>query len=299
MSLMTGARPAHPGEDELLRWIDRQLDLEGSRHMRGHLAACAECAARLDTLRERSRQVSSWLAEIPVQLPDPSRRALALAAVERAHARRRWSPGAGGTLLRIAAMVVVMLGVTLSTSSGRGWLGDRVQQTVGPDPGPLGETLLRVFGRGAEAGLRKAPEARPAPVQPSGTVPAPARAPGSPRKAPPAVSASVAFGPPGRELVLEFDNVQDRGLATLSIGDVRQATARIIRAPHGEKLVPTPDGLAVRNSARSRADYEIIVPNRFRTVRVRIAKRPESVIRVTPAKRAWIWTLNLQPSALP
>jgi hypothetical protein len=299
MSLMTGARAPHPGEDELLRWIDRQLDLEGSRRMRAHLGTCAGCAARLDALRERSRQVSAWLTEVPVQLPDPSRRALALAAVERAHARRRvGSPGLGGTALRIAAMVTLMLGVTLSTGTGRSWLGDRVEQAVGPDPGPLGETLLRVFGRGGEARLRQAPNAGSTPVQPSGTVPAPPPAPTRAKPAPPRAAAAVTFGPAGRELVLVFDHLQERGQALLSIGDVGQAAARISRAEHGEKLLATATGLQVRNGPRSRAEYDIVVPNRFRVIRVRIAKRRETVIRVAPAKRAWIWTINLENTAL-
>ncbi|MDB4948659.1 MAG: hypothetical protein JWM27_1308, partial [Gemmatimonadetes bacterium] len=151
MNTTTGVRPPHLGEEDLLRWIDRQLDLEHSRRVRGHLSACESCTARLDVLRERSRTVSSWIDEIPVRLPDPSRRALALTAVERARTRRRMRPtGAVGSLLRVAAMVLVLLGATLGTSAGRTWMGDRVQQAVGRDPGPLGSAILRVLGRDPE-----------------------------------------------------------------------------------------------------------------------------------------------------
>jgi len=303
MSLSSGARAPHPGDDDLLRWIDRQLDLEGSRRLRAHLSTCDDCTGRLDALRERSRQVSAWLAEIPVQLPDPSRRAVAMAALERARTRRRMlSPGFGGAVLRIAAMVLLMLGVTLSTGTGRSWLGDRVEQAVGPDPGPLGAAMLRVFGRGPEAvQLARATEAKSfpapaAPATPPATLEQLRRAKGV---VTPPVAAAVAFGPSsGREVVLVFDNLQERGLATLSIRGSGGASARITRGDRGEKLLATANGLQVRNQPRSHAEYEIVVPARFRVVRVRIAKRQEMLIRVAPSKQAWLWTINLENTAL-
>jgi hypothetical protein len=305
MSAMTGARTPHPGDADLLRWIDRQLDLEGSRRLRAHLSTCGDCTGRLDALRDRSRQVSAWIAEIPVQLPDASRRAVALAALERARTRRRMRvPGLGSAVLRIAAMVVLLLGATMSTGTGRSWLGDRVEQVVGPDPGPLGAAVLRVFGRGPEdVRLARAAGAKslPAPATPSA---APRTTLAELRRAKgvvaPHVAAAVAFGPSsGREVVLVFENLQDRGGALLSIRDVGGASARITRGDHGEKLLATAEGLRVRNRPGSSAEYEIVVPNRIRVVRVRIAKRPDTVLRVRPSKRPWLWTIDLKPTALP
>jgi hypothetical protein len=304
MSLKTGVRPPHLAEEDLLRWIDHQLDLEGSRRVRSHLATCEGCSARLEALRHRSREVSGWIAEIPVQLPDPSRRALALTAVERARTRRRMmAPGTGGALLRVAALVVLMVGLTLSTGAGRSWVGDRVQQAVGPDPGPLGAALLHVFGR-EPARLAAAPgggvheSAAPPPAAPAlaprtlsqaRQAKAPPRDPGPP---------PVAFEPQGPEVVLEFDNLQERGMAVLTIRDVPGATARITSGAAGEKLVATASGLQVRNQRRSRAEYTIVVPMRFRVVRVRVAKRQDMVIRVRPSKQEWLWSINLEDTAL-
>jgi hypothetical protein len=303
MSLKTGVRPPHLADEDLLRWIDHQMDLEGSRRTRAHLSGCEGCSARLDALRTRSRDVSAWIGEIRVQLPDPSRRALALTALERARTRRRMmAPGVGGALLRVAALVVLMVGLTLSTGAGRSWVGDRVQQAVGPDPGPLGAALLRVLGR-EPVRLAAAPAAAADAPAPLAVAPAPPprtqaqarQAKGPPREAAPP---PVVFQPQGPEVVLEFDNLQERGMAVLTIRNVPEATARITSNAAGEKLMATPGGLEVRNQRGSRAEYTIVVPLRFRVVRVRVAKRQDMVIRIRPGKQEWLWTINLEDTAL-
>ncbi|MDB4951603.1 MAG: hypothetical protein JWM27_4252, partial [Gemmatimonadetes bacterium] len=108
----------------------------------------------------------------------------------------------------------------------------------------------------------------------------------------------VAFGPQGREVLLVFDHVQERGVASLVIRNVPEASVRATGATRGEKLVVTGSGLAVRNERTSRADYSIVIPTRYRVVRVRIAKQPDRVIGGGPSKREWLWSIPLNASAL-
>ena len=117
MSFANGVRPPHVADEDLLRHIDRQLDLEGSRRVRSHLSRCEECSARAEQMTTDSREVSALLADLPVRMPDPSRRALALAAIERTRARRRFAPAGGGALLRAAATA----GRLQATSAGLAW----------------------------------------------------------------------------------------------------------------------------------------------------------------------------------
>ncbi|HET6231705.1 MAG TPA: hypothetical protein VFE05_16645 [Longimicrobiaceae bacterium] len=299
MTFTTGVRPPHLADGDLLRTIDRQLDLEGSRRVRGHLASCASCAARLRDLDERSRLVREHVAELPVQLPDPSRRALALAAMERTRRRRSLlgTSTTGGTLLKVAAVLLVFITAAMGTSPGREWLGERVAVFAGPEPDALSAALLRLLHRKPLSDVRAVAADGVAGRGPA--APGPLTAAPKPKPlAPPAPPPPVSFSPEGTEVLLEFETMQAAGGATLHFGDMAGATAQIVSGAGGEKLVALPDGIQVRNSRRSRAEYMIELPNRFRVVRVRVAKRQETLIRVSPGKRDWLWTIELRSSAL-
>jgi hypothetical protein len=305
MSLLSGVRPPHVRDDDLIRLIDRQLDLEGSRRVRGHLQGCADCQARLDALRAESEFVAGWIREVPVALPDDGKRALALAAVERARFRRRpfASAGAGGALLKVAASIAVLVAVALGTTPGRSWVGDRVEALVGPNPGPLAARVLQWLDAGPPPVAAPARGARAALASPGDSAGAPARLgerrPAAPKPATrPLGPPPVRFEPEGPEVLLEFESLQAAGAATLVIGESDDASARIVAGNGGEKLVEIPGGLEIRNRPESRAEYRIEVPTRFRLVRIRVAKNQEMLIRVTPGRQPWLWTINLQDTAL-
>lgn len=301
MSARAGVRRPHLADEELLRVVDRQLDLERSRRARAHLGGCAECAARLEALRARSAVVAEAVAALPHRASDPARRALALASIERAAARWRTSTPAHGTapmLLRIAATVVLLLAFGLGTGTGRNWVGERVEALAGPEPGRFGSAVLRIFGRSPARPTLQAVDAAPRPAGSGGASDAAAPRRLAPRKPAPAGPPPLRFAPAGREVVLEFRSVQQAGYATMTLRNLPDATARISANADGEKLIATPEGLEVRNAPDSRADYSIVVPTRFRVVRIRIAKRQEMLIRVTPGKREWLWTINLAGTAL-
>lgn len=300
MKFVNGVRPPHLADEDLLRHIDRQLDLEGSRRVRSHLARCEECSARVEQMKNESHEISTLLAEIPVRMPHPARRALALAAIERTRARRRFAPASGGAVLRVAAAVALLFLGSLTTQPVRAWVGDRVEGMVGPRPGAVGALLLDWLGRDEAAApvvmaevptISAAPVARPVTEAARGGGEVRARV----RAAPP--PPPVTFVPEGPEVRVEFASLQAAGEARFTIRDVDAATARITDGSGGERMEPRDDGLVIRNHRGSRARYEVVVPSHYRLLRVRVAGGEETLIRISPSQQEWAWTIGLGQTA--
>ena len=111
------------------------------------------------------------------------------------------------------------------------------------------------------------------------------------------MSAPVHFTPFGNYVLLQVDSRQRQGAVAIWVQDTDQAEGQIVAGRTGETLELLPDGLRLRNTASSRADYTITVPTRYRFIRVKIADEPETTIAVSRANRAWLWTVNLASSA--
>jgi hypothetical protein len=305
MSLLAGSR--HVGDDDLIRYIDHQLDRDAMRDAGVHLRTCAECAGRLDGFRQTSESVSEWLSLLADDAPDPARKADALAALDRARFRTRPRLGSTPRWLQAAAAAVLLLGVGLATEPGRALVARGIVRVAGGDPGPVATTLVQWLGeeRMLQQPVLAANAARKSsvPPAPAATTAAPAAAPATGGARPaervkPGTSAPMRFEPAGPDVVLRFDAAQSGGVATLWIRDVGDGSGQAVTHYAGEEIVPTEDGLAVHNRRASRADYMITVPTRYRFVRVRVGDSPEVQIRVSKAKQDWIWTINLQNSAL-
>jgi hypothetical protein len=112
------------------------------------------------------------------------------------------------------------------------------------------------------------------------------------------MSAPLQFTPAGPDVTLVFNSVQAAGTATIWIREVPHANVQAVRRYRNEELVTSPAGLEVRNRPNSRADYMIIVPARYRMIRVRVADGEEVPITTSKSKQDWIWTISLQNSAL-
>jgi hypothetical protein len=281
--------------------MDHQMDRARSRWAAGHLEGCAECAVRLSAMQTRASAVSAWLDGVDEPASD-ERRALAMAAVERARFRSRASHGWGSRpMLAAAAMVAMMLTVAFGTPPGRAWVGSAAER--------LG------IGRPAERNMESVP---PMPVTPGQQAPAtvvadsagpgvqgePAAPTAAGRRArsaglPPGMSAPVRFTPFGNYVLLQVDSRQRVGAVAIWVQDTGQAEGQIVAGRTGETLEPLPDGLRLRNSRSSRADYTITVPTRYRFIRVKIGNEPETTIAVSRASQAWLWTVNLAASAPP
>lgn len=307
MSLLTG--PRHLGDDDLIRYIDHALDHEGMRLGGAHLRTCAQCAARADDLRRRSSLAAGWLSSLDLGEPNPSRRAAVLSAMERARFRRSSSGPMGMAWMKAAAAIVLMLGVGLATEPGRAFVAQGIVRAAGRDPSPAAIWMLERLGQRPKLDRAPLASARPAPP-PAADAPLPAApppaaaAPARPARPPretvkPGMSRTVRFLPAGPDVTLTFDSVQSVGLAQVWVREVaQQASVQAVNGYRGEEFVPGASGLEVRNREGSRASYTIVIPARYRYIRVRVGDTPEVVIHVPKSKQEWVETVNLQTSAL-
>jgi hypothetical protein len=296
MTLTLGSRPHHLEDGDLVRYVDRQMDRAGSRRAELHLTACAECAARLEAMQGRSRHVTAWLGELDAPVPDDEKRALAMAAVERARFRARPHAWASRPGLAAAAMVALLLTMAFGTPPGRAWVGQAVERLGGAFPGQAEpEQPSAPAARGADAVTRPVSNPAAAEAEPPA---APAVAPNRPRRPvlPPGMSEAVSFNPTGNYVLLKFDSRQRMGSATIWVKDIPGATGQVMAGRQSETLVPTSDGLLVRNTGTSRADYTVEIPTRYRFIRVQIGDEPETTIAVSRARRDWLWTVSLTDS---
>lgn len=294
---------AHPPDADLVRHLDRQLDLRTSRQLRGHLESCTRCARRLEELERPSRALREALTALPVALPDDGRRALALSAMERARRRRAVLPSRAW-ILRAAAVAGLVLVVAVSARPSRAWIArgvDRVAVELG-----IPEVSQWLIGEEA-AVVDPAPRRRT--TSSPGAAPAPPPAvdekvvvgraePELRRKVrapPPRESAPVSFTPRGDELVLEFDSYQAEGTLSLWIMDVPSVSAVVVDG-RGEGFQGHRGGIRVRNAEASSARYTVVVPQQIREVHIRIAGRTQARIGIEPtgSSHPWLWTVDLQ-----
>jgi hypothetical protein len=288
-----GPASRHLGDDDLIRYIDHQpLDREGARRARAHLAACAECAARLEAMQSKSASVHAALAFLGEAEAPTYRRAATQEAMDRARFRgSATAPISSRVAWRAAAAVLVLASVVgFGTEPGQAF----VRNTVGRLTGG-GQTAAAPAEQSFE--VEAAPPA-PAAAAPGRVAPPEAEPPARrPAGLPPGMSALVRFSPAGRDVLLRFESQQEVGGVSIRFRDnMGQATAQVVTGYEGERLVPTQDEVVVRNRRDSRADYAFEIPARYRFVRLRVANGPEVLIPNSRAKREWLWTIPLQDS---
>lgn len=289
MKSQAGSPPRHLEDGDLIGYMDGALDLSGHRRAEGHLAHCPECRARTEALRARFSAASGWLASLD-RAPSDQRRALAMAAVERARFRR--PAGAGWDrrgLLAAAASIALLLTVAFGTPPGRAWVGTAAERLgIGARPAAFEEAAAPAPT--AAAAAAESTVADPAAAAPPST----ASARGAPRGGiPPGMSEPVHFSPAGNYVMVRFDSRQSAGAAAIWVRDEPRGTGQVVGGRRSEALVPTADGLRIRNQPSSRADYTIVVPTRFRFLRLQIGDEPETLITISRASRDWLWTVSL------
>lgn len=288
---------SHLEDDDLVRYMDRQMDREEQRLARAHLFTCEPCMARLQARETESASVAGWLSALD-QPPPPDRRAATLEAIQaarfRGYERTLWS---GRTLLQTAAAVALLLTLAFGTPPGRAWVGGAVHALSGDEPGPLARRLLEMLGR-EPARLAQAPADTPSVAPPPAGArvasPKTVRPPRPQATAPaPGTSARVPFRPRANYVLIRFDTRQRAGTATVRVVREGDSWGQVVAGRRTETLEPMPDGLRVHNGLRSGADYVLEVPSVYRFIRVQIADEPETVIAVTQGKRDWLWTVSL------
>ncbi|HET7461386.1 MAG TPA: hypothetical protein VFJ82_09050, partial [Longimicrobium sp.] len=161
MSVLAGSR--HLGDDDLIRYMDHQLDREGQRMMGAHLRTCAACTDRLEGFRQKSALAKEWLSLLPAEMPDPNKRAVALAALDRTRFRRRSVPMATAWM-KAAAAVILLVSVGMATEPMRAFVARGVVRLGGGEPGSAARRLVEWLGQ--ERQLQQpelVPAARPVP----------------------------------------------------------------------------------------------------------------------------------------
>ena len=114
----------HLSDADLIRDLDGELPVDGSREPAAHLRECEVCSARRTKLQARRRRLALLLEENDVASPPASAAVLvALAATRRRHHHAR-------TGLRAAAVLLVA-GALAAQPSVRGWVGRHWVHTSG------------------------------------------------------------------------------------------------------------------------------------------------------------------------
>jgi hypothetical protein len=139
------AEPTTPpvNDADLIRYLDGELDDAGRARVESAVAADAERAARLETLRRRGRRLRRMLTKTDV--PPPPQPPPAFVEQPTARLKSRRSPSI--PLMRAAAVLLVIAGVLTFVPPVRAWIVEQWQRFSTPtESGPLpGEPpLLRI-----------------------------------------------------------------------------------------------------------------------------------------------------------
>lgn len=256
----------HLDDGELLALLDGEADDAERVDLETHLAACAECRARMERYRLRRDRLATLLAGADFDIPAstsltsaptstvdvaneaeaPDRKVIPLrprAAEPRRFVDRPW--------LRAAAVVVLLAAAAAIATPARAWIIAFVS---------------RRWSHITQQPQTPSPRTTPAP---------PVQRPPEPVQA----SAQVRFVPAGAELRVEVAHAQAAGSLTLVSVDGTAASGEVVGVQAVEMLV-VPSGLRIRNTAAATADYRVQVPEAVRRVRVRIGGREIVVERI-------------------
>ncbi len=228
----------HAEDAELVRLLDGEGGEEERERTLAHMAVCTSCTERLEMIRHRGARLSELLAgweADAIEVPEPP---VPLSDIERARARGRSpAPALLPVWMRVAAGIVLLLGVGLTVSPLRAWVIERWAQVS-----------AQLAGR----------EVVEQPERPHGA----------------ASGHVVSFLPEGDEFLLQVDAAQAEGVLELLIEAVPRASAEISAGAAGENLLVLPYGLRIRNAAGSQASYRVTLPAALRQVRVSIGDAP-------------------------
>lgn len=246
----------HPNDGVLLALLDREREdmLDEARDAaldlgRRHLELCDDCRARLADIAAQSRRVHESLSLIPVPsvTADDFHRRVAVASARRVATRHR------RPAWQAAAAVLVVAGAAAAAATGpiREWIRHRAESPAAAERAPA-----------------QSPATTPPPADRSG--------------------ATVSFAPTGPEFTVRFDSVPETGALTVGSTTQTDISARVVSGAGtgGDALVVLPGELRVRNSAGSRASYEVSVPSIVKRLRVIVAGQmvfdgtPQTVIQL-------------------
>jgi anti-sigma factor RsiW len=255
---------AHLEDGNLVRFLSDEVTTDERARAVEHLSRCEDCARRLEGWSADMASVAGLLADLPVTAMDPARRARSLAAVRQAAVRKIAAPAAAraprrrfflsGTLARAAAVAALFVAGGVVASPAGAWIADRFRDLFQDEPATVA-----------------APESEA--LSATGSV--------------------VAFTPFGYELTVEVASTQAQGYLVLRVQDTPTATARVGGVDSHMDVMILPGSLRIENTAASTVGYEVVVPARLRTLRVRIGDAPEMVFRPADLGHGWSTVVGL------
>ncbi len=128
--LASSPSSAHVSDSDLIRMID---DEPVSAAVREHVDGCAECAARLDRYRRRSRSLSVILRQTEPEPVDSTRLLPPVDDLSRRRARKTVAAPAWWTrpAVRAAAILVAVAGLAVAAPPVRHWVVEHAFQHSG------------------------------------------------------------------------------------------------------------------------------------------------------------------------
>lgn len=261
----------HLEDGDLVRLLGGELSVDERAAAEAHLGRCDACAARLHACRAEVQDAMRLLGALPVGTIDPARRARSLAAVRQAASRRaapvdvpriaprtlrrpRFMPSTA--LARAAAVAALLVAGGVAASPAGAWIVDRVRDIFQPaEPVAVVEPVPSVL---------------------------------------PAHSSMVAFTPVGDELVLEFRTGQAQGDLVIHVEDEPGASVRVSGGEGHLDVVVLPGSLVIQNHYQVVAAYEVVVPARLQSLRVRVGDAEEMVLSPVELGAGWSTVVGLR-----
>ena len=261
MESLTNLTPdgAHPLDETLVRLIDGEVLVE-EQAAAAHATTCSACQARTELLKRRRARLTELLTATDAPaVPVPNAAELMAIAAGRtarhtnvrpltAKAPSVGRPSRRPTRRTLAAAVLVLSGAALAAQPVSRWVVARWHMSDVPAPTP------------------------------------PATSAGS---EPVSSPAAISFVPQPGEFTIRFDAVPTAGHLTLRAGTSPKVDADITADAKDEGFFVLPDGLRIRNSATSLAEYDLTLPPSLTRVRVQIgtgAAERTLVVRLQPGQ---------------
>ncbi len=246
---------AHPGDGELLRYLDRECDAVEREDIQRHVESCERCVATLNMFGEFSERLSAMLPALDVApSPDASQRALARAREAAPEFRRGSSWQAH--LARAAAIALILLGLGLTFSPVRAWLAERLSAV---------QTLIRGEPAAQE---RSGPAGQASP-------------------------STVSFVPGAGVFSIDIAEPQQDGALTLTVAEGPRASAQVLGSVAGEGILVLPNSLRIDNTSESLADYAVTLPGRLTEIRLRIGGEETLTVSTAGLELPASWSFKL------
>ncbi|CAN5852241.1 hypothetical protein BH23GEM3_BH23GEM3_03070 [soil metagenome] len=232
MTMETAGPGMHLSDEDIGGFIDGECSPTEEARIEAHLAVCEPCAESVALVHQWSDAFSAAVAPVdpePPAVPEPT----IGAGTARPIPRTRRIPA----YWKVAAMIILALGLTLTAAPARAWIMERWADLV--------------------AFMEDAPD-RPAPSAPA---------------APPLEGAVVSVIPLSDRFVLELATEPAGGAVRILRSDVETASVQLVEGAEEHDLVVLPGGVRVINPIGSRAEYRVVLPNTLQEFELRTAGR--------------------------